>query len=41
VFYGTGCGASGVEGALLDNSIKDVSMRVFVIGTGGCFTPAR
>ena len=37
VFYGPGCGASGVEGAPLDNSIKDAAMRVFVIGTGGCF----
>ena len=37
VFYGPGCGASGVEGAPLDNSIKDSAMRVFVIGTGGCF----
>jgi polyhydroxybutyrate depolymerase len=37
VFYGPGCGASGVEGAPLDNSIKDAATRVFVIGTGGCF----
>jgi hypothetical protein len=37
VFYGPGCGASGVEGAPLDASIKDSAMRVFVIGTGGCF----
>jgi polyhydroxybutyrate depolymerase len=37
VFYGPGCGASGVEGAPLDNSIKSDAMRVFVIGTGGCF----
>jgi polyhydroxybutyrate depolymerase len=37
VFYGPGCGAGGVEGAPLDNSIKDAAMRVFVIGTGGCF----
>lgn len=37
VFYGPGCGASGVEGAPLDNSIKDSAIRVFVIGTGGCF----
>jgi len=37
VFYGPGCGASGVEGAPLDNSIKNDAMRVFVIGTGGCF----
>ena len=40
VFYGPGCGASGVEGAPLDNSIKDSAMRVFVIGTGGCFDTA-
>jgi polyhydroxybutyrate depolymerase len=40
VFYGPGCGASGVEGAPLDNSIKDAAMRVFVIGTGGCFDTA-
>jgi polyhydroxybutyrate depolymerase len=37
VFYGPGCGASGVEGAPLDNSIRDSAIRVFVIGTGGCF----
>lgn len=37
VFYGPGCGASGVEGSPLDASIKDSAMRVFVIGTGGCF----
>jgi polyhydroxybutyrate depolymerase len=37
VFYGPGCGASGVEGAPLDNSIKDGAIRVFIIGTGGCF----
>lgn len=40
VFYGPGCGASGVEGAPLDNSIKDSAIRVFVIGTGGCFDTA-
>jgi polyhydroxybutyrate depolymerase len=40
VFYGPGCGASGVEGAPLDASIKDSAMRVFVIGTGGCFDTA-
>lgn len=37
VFWGPGCGASGVEGSPLDNSIKDSAIRVFVIGTGGCF----
>lgn len=37
VFYGPGCGASGVEGSPLDGSIKDSAIRVFVIGTGGCF----
>jgi polyhydroxybutyrate depolymerase len=37
VFYGPGCGASGVEGAPLDDSIRHVAIRVFVIGTGGCF----
>jgi len=37
VFYGPGCGASGVEGAPLDNSIKDGAIRVFVIGVGACF----
>jgi len=40
VFYGPGCGASGVEGAPLDNSIKNDAIRVFVIGTGGCFDTA-
>lgn len=40
VFYGPGCGASGVEGAPLDNSIRNDAMRVFVIGTGGCFDTA-
>jgi poly(3-hydroxybutyrate) depolymerase len=38
VFYGPGCGASGVEGAPLDNSIKSGAIRVFVIGTGSCFS---
>jgi polyhydroxybutyrate depolymerase len=40
VFYGPGCGASGVEGSPLDASIKDSAIRVFVIGTGGCFDTA-
>jgi polyhydroxybutyrate depolymerase len=38
VFYGPGCGASGVEGAPLDASIRDHAIRVFVIGTGSCFS---
>lgn len=38
VFYGPGCGASGVEGAPLDASIRNSAIRVFIIGTGSCFS---
>jgi polyhydroxybutyrate depolymerase len=37
VFYGPGCGATNVGGALLDDSIRDKAIRVFIIGTGSCF----
>jgi poly(3-hydroxybutyrate) depolymerase len=37
VFYGPGCGASGVEGTPMMDTIKNDAIHVFLIGTGSCF----